>query len=47
MVAQQPAYFEPVQEEATVEGGLDKDQIAAFINRTWVNHLLARTRSSR
>lgn len=27
------AYFEPVQEEATVEGGLDKDQIAAVINR--------------
>jgi len=27
------AYFEPVQEEALVEGGLDKDQIAAVINR--------------
>lgn len=27
------AYFEPVQEEAMVEGGLDKDQIAAVINR--------------
>jgi hypothetical protein len=26
-------YFEPVQEEALVEGGLDKDQIAAVINR--------------
>ena len=27
------AYFEPVQEEALVEGGLSKDQIAAVINR--------------
>lgn len=27
------AYFEPVSEEALVEGGLDKDQIAAVINR--------------
>ena len=27
------AYFEPVQEEAMVEGGLSKDQIAAVINR--------------
>lgn len=27
------SYFEPVQEEALVEGGLDKDQIAAVINR--------------
>lgn len=27
------AYFEPLQEEALVEGGLDKDQIAAVINR--------------
>lgn len=27
------AYFEPVQEEALVTGGLDKDQIAAVINR--------------
>jgi hypothetical protein len=27
------AYFEPVQEEATSEGGLDMDQIAAVINR--------------
>jgi hypothetical protein len=27
------AYFEPLQEEATVEGGLDKDAIAAVINR--------------
>jgi len=27
------AYFEPVQEEALVQGGLDKDQIAAVINR--------------
>lgn len=26
-------YYEPVQEEALVEGGLDKDQIAAVINR--------------
>ena len=27
------AYFEPLDEEALVEGGLDKDQIAAVINR--------------
>lgn len=27
------AYFEPVQEEAVVQGGLDKDQIAEVINR--------------
>lgn len=27
------AFFEPAQEEALVEGGLDKDQIAAVINR--------------
>jgi outer membrane biosynthesis protein TonB len=27
------AYFEPLDEEAMVEGGLDKDQIAAVINR--------------
>ena len=27
------AYFQPVEEEALVEGGLDKDQIAAVINR--------------
>lgn len=27
------AYFEPVQEEALIEGGLSKDQIAAVINR--------------
>lgn len=27
------AYFEPVQEEALTDGGLDKDQIAAVINR--------------
>ncbi|MGE4132617.1 MAG: AgmX/PglI C-terminal domain-containing protein [Bdellovibrionales bacterium] len=27
------AYFEPVQEEASVEGGLTRDQIAAVINR--------------
>lgn len=27
------AYFEPVQEDAVVEGGLDKDQIEAVINR--------------
>lgn len=27
------AYFEPVQEEALIQGGLDKDQIAAVINR--------------
>src|SRR5262249_58286500 len=27
------AFFQPVDEEALVEGGLDKDQIAAAINR--------------
>jgi hypothetical protein len=27
------SYFEPVQEEALTDGGLDKDQIAAVINR--------------
>jgi outer membrane biosynthesis protein TonB len=27
------AYFQPAEEEALVEGGLDKDQIAAVINR--------------
>ncbi len=27
------AYFEPLQEEALIEGGLDKDQIAAVINK--------------
>ncbi|MBX3021969.1 MAG: energy transducer TonB [Bdellovibrionales bacterium] len=34
------AYFEPVQEEALVEGGLSMDQIAAVINRhrgEWIN----------
>lgn len=27
------AYFEPLQEEALIEGGLDRDQIAAVINK--------------